>query len=60
MAVPHHISKYVSKMNHHLPGRRGIARGNGTTTLGSEVQVAAKKCFKSKSFIFCPEQILNY
>jgi hypothetical protein len=60
MVVPHHVSQYVSKMIHHLPGRRGIAGENGTTTLGSQFQLAAKKCFKSKSFIFYLEQILNY
>jgi len=42
MATPYHISQYVSKMNHPLPGRRGIAGGSGAATLGSQVQVAAK------------------
>jgi hypothetical protein len=40
--MPHHISQYVSKMNHPLPGRRGIAGGNGAATLDTQVQVAAK------------------
>jgi hypothetical protein len=45
MAMPHFISQYVSKMNHPLSGRKGIAGGSGAATLGSQVQVAAKYIF---------------
>jgi hypothetical protein len=62
MAMPHHISQYISKINRPLPGRRGIAGGSGVVQQpwAAKSKWQQNKCFISKSFIFCPEKILNY
>jgi hypothetical protein len=54
----HDLSQSVTKMNHPLPGRRGIAGGRGRVVQqpwAAKSKWQQNKCFKSKSFILCPK-----
>jgi hypothetical protein len=52
MTVPLHVSQYVTKMNHPLPGRRGIAGGEWCSNPGQPSPSGSKICVLNQQVLF--------